>query len=167
MNRRVVITGLGVITSIGIGWKEFWDSLLKGKSGISPVKSFDTSKHFTHNGGEVKDFRPEKFIEKEKIPSLCRATQLAFASVKLAVQDTKLSYIDISNSRIGTCVGITSGAIQVIEHIDDKLIENEAIGNNLIGQLPVHSTPGIIATEFGLNGPNFIFSTACAAGNYA
>ena len=67
MNRRVVITGLGVISSIGIGWEEFWDSLLKGKSGISPVSSFDTTNHFTHNGGEVKNFKPEEFIPEEKL----------------------------------------------------------------------------------------------------
>ncbi len=66
MNRRVVITGLGVISSIGIGWQEFWQNLLAGKSGISPVTSFDTTNHFTHNGGEVKNFNPEDFIPKRK-----------------------------------------------------------------------------------------------------
>ena len=54
MNKRVVITGLGVVSSIGIGWKEFWENLLAGTSGISPVTSFDTANHFTHNGGEAK-----------------------------------------------------------------------------------------------------------------
>ena len=56
MNKRVVITGLGVVSSIGIGWEKFWDALLRGKSGISPVSSFNTSNQFTHNGGEVKAF---------------------------------------------------------------------------------------------------------------
>lgn len=167
MNKRVVITGLGVISSIGIGWQEFWDSLLKGKSGISPVTSFDTTNHFTHNGGEVKNFSPEEFIPREKIPTLSRASQLGLAAAKLAVKDAKLSVNDIPNMEIGTCVGITSGSIQTIENIDDKLIKNEAVEKNLICQLPVHNTPGNIAKEFNLNGPSFIFSTACAAGNYA
>jgi 3-oxoacyl-[acyl-carrier-protein] synthase II len=69
--------------------------------------------------------------------------------------------------KIGTCIGITSGPIQVIEHIDDKLIKNEEIKEDLIYQLPVHSTPATIARELKFNGPNLIFSTACAAGNYA
>ncbi len=167
MERRVVITGLGVISSIGIGWQEFWDNLLKGKSGISPVTSFDTTNHFTHNGGEVKNFKPEEFIPKAKINFLSRASQLGLAATKLAVKDAKLSDEDISNMKVSACVGITSGSIQTIEHIDDKLIKNEAVEKNLICQLPVHNTSGNIAKEFNLDGPSFIFSTACAAGNYA
>lgn len=167
MNRRVVITGLGVISSIGIGWKEFWNSLLQGKSGISPVTSFDTSNHFTHNGGEVKFFNPEEFIAKDKIKLLSRASQLGLAAAKLAIEDTNLPQKDISSMRIGTCIGITSGSIQVIEHIDDKLVKNEEVKENLICQLPVHSTPATIAKELNLNGPNFMLSTACAGGNYA
>ena len=167
MNKRVVITGLGVISSIGIGWEEFWDSLLKGKSGISPVSSFDTTSHFTHNGGEAKNFKPEEFIPKDKLNLLSRASQLALVAAKLAIEDAKLLNNYTSNMKIGTCIGITSGPIQVIEHIDDKLIKNEEIREDLIYQLPVNSTPATIAMEFNLNGPNFMFSTACAAGNYA
>src|SRR4030042_4791478 len=166
MNKRVVITGLGVISSIGIGWREFWNNLLKGKSGISPVSSFDTSKHFTHNGGEVKIFNPEEFIQKDKLNSLSRASQLALAAAKLALEDADI-LDNLSNMKIGTWICITSGSIQVIEHIDDKLIKNEEINEDLIYQLPVHSTPATIATELNFNGPNLIFSTACAAGNYS
>jgi 3-oxoacyl-[acyl-carrier-protein] synthase II len=167
MNNRVVITGLGVISSIGIGWQEFWDNLIKGKSGISPVTAFDTSNHFTHNGGEVKDFKPEKFIPREKINSFSRASQLALAAARLAIEDANLPEEDISNSGVGTCIGTTTGSVQVIEEIDDRLIKNDAMNNDLICQLPTHTTPAIIAKELNLNGPNFMFSTACAAGNYA
>lgn len=167
MNKRVVITGLGVISSIGIGWEEFWDSLLKGKSGISPVSSFDTTNHFTHNGGEVKNFKPEEFISKDKINLHSRASQLALAAAKLAIKDAKISQDDIFNMQIGTCIGTTTGSIQVIEEINNKYIKKEAIDENLICQLPTHTTPAIIAKELNLNGPNFMLSTACAAGNYA
>jgi 3-oxoacyl-[acyl-carrier-protein] synthase II len=167
MNKRVVITGLGVISSIGIGWREFWDGLLKGKSGISPVSSIDTTNHFTHNGGEVKNFKPEEFMSKDKIPSLSRATQLGLAAAKLAVTDSRLSHDDIARAKAGTCIGITSGSVQVIEHINDRRVRNEDIKNDLIRQLPVHTTPAVIARELGFNGPNILFSTACAAGNYA
>lgn len=167
MNKRVVITGLGVISSIGIGWQEFWNNLLEGKSGISPVTSFDTTNHFTHNGGEVKNFKPEEFISEEKIKLLNRSSQLALAAAKLAIKDSKLSKDILSTSKIGICIGTTTGSIQAIEHINDRIISNEEIGKELISQLPPHTTPSIIAREFDLNGPNFMISTACAAGNYA
>ncbi|MBE0427152.1 MAG: beta-ketoacyl-[acyl-carrier-protein] synthase family protein [Nitrospirae bacterium] len=177
-NHRVVITGLGVISSIGIGWEEFWDNLLKGKSGISPVTSFDTTNHITHNGGEVKNFKPEEFIPEEKIKLLNRSSQLAFAAAKLAIEDAYLSQENYpsplplpqgegARGRVGICIGTTTGSIQAIEHINDRIISNKEIGKELISQLPPHTTPSTIAREFDLNGPNFMFSTACAAGNYA
>src|SRR3990170_5205190 len=107
MNRRVVITGLGVITSIGIGWEEFWDSLLKGKSGISPVSSFDTSNHFTHNGGEVKNFKPGEFISREKLNRMNRATQMAVASAKLALEDAGLTPENLAEYNVGVSHGTT------------------------------------------------------------
>src|SRR3990172_10848542 len=160
MNKRVVITGLGVISSIGIGWREFWDSLLEGKSGISPVLAIDTTNHFTHNGGEVKNFKPEEFMSRDKIPLLSRASQLGLAAAKLAVTDCRLSHDDSSRAKIGTCIGITSGSVQVIEHINDKRIKNEEIKNELICQLPVQTTSAVIARELGFNGPNILFSKA-------
>jgi len=167
MNKRVAITGLGVISSIGIGWQEFWDSLLKGKSGISPVTSFDTSNHFTHNGGEVHNFRPDSFIQQEKLSKLSRATQFGLAAVSLALKDARLYEKDVSRMKIGTCVGTTFGSIQTIEDINNKPLKNEKIYKDLAYQLPTHTTPAIIAKEFNLNGPNFMLSTACSAGNYA
>ena len=139
MSRRVVISGLGVVSSIGIGWREFWDNLLKGKSGISPISSLDTSNQFTHNGGEVKHFRPEEFIPEDKIFTLSRASQFGLAAAKLAIQDANLSDELIANTTIGTCVGLTSGPIQVIEHINDKLLKNEELTSDLAGQLPVNT----------------------------
>jgi 3-oxoacyl-[acyl-carrier-protein] synthase II len=169
MNKRVVITGLGVISSIGIGWKEFWDSLLKGKSGISPVSSFDTTNHFTHNGGEVKNFKPEEFIPKNKINLLSRASQLALAGAKLAVVDANLYREEISNLRIGVFIGTTMGSVQTYEIINEVIVLHGKMdfSNELICQVPTHSTPSAVAKAFGFHGPNMMFSTACAAGNYA
>ena len=167
MNKRVVITGLGVISSIGIGWKEFWDNLLKGKSGISPVTAFDTTNQFTHNGGEVKNFRPEAFIEQDKLRTLSRASHMGLAAAKLAMVDSKLNENSGASIRKGVCIGITSGPVQVIENIDDVLFRKDELKNNLIMQLPVNTVSACIAKELHLDGPNFLFSTACAAGNYA
>jgi 3-oxoacyl-[acyl-carrier-protein] synthase II len=169
MNKRVVITGLGVISSIGNGWEEFWDNLLKGKSGISLVTSFDTSNQFTHNGGEVKNFNPEEFIPGNKINSLSRASQLALAAATLAIKDADLSLSELSGLRAGVCIGTTMGSIQTVEKIDEMIVakKKHEISENLIRQVPTHSTPAVIAKAFSLDGPNLMFSTACAAGNYA
>jgi 3-oxoacyl-[acyl-carrier-protein] synthase II len=167
MNKRVVITGLGVVSSIGIGWKEFWDSLLKGKSGISPISSFDTTNHFTHNGGEIKNFTPEEFIEKGKIPFLSRATQLAFAATKLAIDDANLAVT--GHNHISVCLGTTNGSTQSIEYINDLIVIDgkRKIVKQLLCKVPTNSSPAFISSTFNFNNSNFIFSTACAAGNYA
>ncbi len=167
MNNRVVITGLGVVSSIGIGWKDFWDSLINGRSGISPVSSFDTSNHFTHNGGEIKDFRPEEFIKGECLQFMNRSTQLAIAATKLAINDARLNLESLSNYRIGISHGTTLGAAQTIEDIDLLLIKNIIPNRELFIKLPTHAPPAMIGKEFKIRGHNFMFSTACAAGNYA
>ncbi len=167
MKNRVVITGLGVISSIGIGWKDFWDSLINGRSGISPVSSFDTSNHFTHNGGEIKDFRPEEFIKKECLQFMNRSTQMAIAATKLAIHDAGLNPESLSNYRVGISHGTTLGAAQTIEDIDLLLIKNIIPNRELFIKLPTHAPPAMIGKEFKIRGHNFMFSTACAAGNYA
>lgn len=168
LKRRVVITGLGVVSSIGIGWRDFWKSLLEGKSGISPVEAFDTSAYFTHNGGEVKNFRPEEFITREDLSIMSRASQLALAACKLAVEDAGIYKIDgIRN--MGVCVGTTMGSTQTVEFFDFLLFNYgiKAIFKELILMIQSESIPANISRQFKLNRLSSIFSTACAAGNYA
>ena len=167
MNKRVVITGLGVISSIGIGWKEFWDSLLKGKSGISPVSAFDTTPYPTHFGGEVKIFRPEQFVAKEKVPTMNRATQMALAAAQLALSDSALPPEALASSTVGVSHGTTLGAAQTVEEVDVSLIHNKDLSKDLIWRMLTYAPPSMIAKEFGCKGPHCMFSTACAAGNYA
>jgi 3-oxoacyl-[acyl-carrier-protein] synthase II len=169
MNRRVVITGLGVVSSIGIGWQDFWKNLLNGKSGISPVSSFDTTNHFTHNGGEVKGFNPERFIEANKVNLLSRASQFAISAAKLALEDANLSSHNHPDMLFGTCVGTTLGSVQNVEIINELEIRHKQPDprEELVYQVPTHSTSAAIAKEFNFRGPNMMFSTACAAGNYA
>lgn len=166
-DQRIVITGLGVISSIGIGKDAFWESLLQGKSGISPVTAFDTSAHFTHNGGEAKYFRPERFVAPELLPSMNRATQMAVVSAKLAMEDAALSRDMLKDRTIGVSHGTTLGAAQAIEAVDDLLIQNQPVNADLFSQMPTHASPAMIAKEFNCSGPLFMVSTACAAGNYA
>jgi 3-oxoacyl-[acyl-carrier-protein] synthase II len=169
MSKRVVITGLGVVSSIGIGWKEFWGNLLAGTSGISPVTSFDTTDHFTHNGGEVKHFRSEEFIAREHLPGLSRASQMALAAAKLAVNDAKIDPAEMRNVPAGVCVGTNIGSIQTVEIIDEIIVREKTyvIDNHLLSQIATNTTVAAIGREFHLHGPSMMFSTACAAGNYA
>lgn len=169
MNKRVVITGLGVISSIGIGWEEFWQNLLKGKSGIGPISSFDTSNQFTHYGGEVKNFRAEDFIPANKINTLSRASQLALAAAKLAIKDANLSTSELPDMRVGACVGTTMGSVQTCEIINEIIVlqGRTDFDKALLYRVPTHSASAAITKEFRIWGPNMMFSAACAAGNYA
>jgi len=169
MNDRVVITGLGAVSSIGIGWESFWDGLLSGRSGISDVASFDTSGHFTHKGGEIPHFRPDDFIAPDKLNILSRSSQFAVAAAHLAIQDARLSPDYLIAKTVGTCIGTTMGSVQTSEFINQHIViqGRTDFSNDLICQVPTHSTPAAVSREFSLTGPNLMFSTACAAGNYA
>jgi len=106
---RVVVTGIGIVSSIGIGKKPFWDALIAGTSGISEITSFDTTGFKCHRGGEVKNFVAEKFIAKRKIAFLGRASQLAIAASSLALDDANLHATDVANSRTAVLLGTTMG----------------------------------------------------------
>ncbi len=163
--RRVVITGLGVVTSIGTGWQEFWQSLLEGRSGISRVTSIDTSDYPTHLGGEVKGLRADDFLPEEILSRYCRATQLALVAVIKAIEDASLRLV----SPVAITYGITTGPVQVIETINDKYVRSETPYENphLFYQLPPNTTVSAISEMLNIQGPTLILSTACAAGNYA
>jgi 3-oxoacyl-[acyl-carrier-protein] synthase II len=167
MTRRVVITGLGVVSSIGIGWENFWDSLLKGISGISSVSSIDTTKQFTHYGGEVKKFRSQLHDMATPLSFINRASEMAIASAGLALTDSRLTAEYLARHTIGVSLGTTFGAIQTIEEINNLILGNKEINRRLSHQLLTHSTPSAVAMVVKCGGPNFMFSTACAAGNYA
>lgn len=167
MTKRVVITGLGVISSVGIGWQEFWDALLGGRSGITPVTAFDTTAFPTHLGGQVRIFKPEAFLSEEQARTMNRATQMALAAAKLALQDSALTPEDLAGFRVGVSHGTTLGAAQAIEEVDTLLVNNQHVPGHLVSRMFTHAPPSVIAKEFALNGPTFMFSTACSAGNYA
>ena len=167
MKNRVVITGIGAVSSIGIGKDAFWNGLIKGRSGISPVTSFDTSDHFTHLGGEVKNFKPEEFISEDDIKTYSRAAQFAVVSARQSLLDADIEISQNSDKNIGVCYGTTTGPIQVIEDINNILIEKNEFPASLFSQLSPHTALAAINREFMLNGPSFVLSTACSAGNYA
>jgi 3-oxoacyl-[acyl-carrier-protein] synthase II len=169
MHRRVVITGLGVVSSIGIGWREFWKGLLAGKSGIGPVTSFDTSEHFTHNGGEVRNFRPEEFIAPNELSKMSRATHMAVAATRLAIEDAGLDPHTIEPGRTGVSHGTTLGSVQTAEEINELMVKHGRtdIDREMLLRTATHSTPAAVAGILHATGANFMISTACSAGNYA
>ncbi len=169
-SRRVVITGLGVVSSLGIGWQEFWKNLIAGQSGISKITSFDTSNYDRHYGGEVKNFKPEEFISKSKLKYLGRASQMAIAAAKLAVKDSKIPPRYFLNSKVGICLGTTMGEPQVMESLDNKYFPIKTalkIDNLSAISYSSNNIANNIALELKLRGYCLIFSSACASGNYA
>jgi 3-oxoacyl-[acyl-carrier-protein] synthase II len=158
---------MGVISSIGIGKEAFWDGLLNGKSGISPVLSIDTTNQFTHNGGEVRDFKASHFVSDVSLPFLNRVSQMSVSSTKLALADAGLTQERLADRTVGISFGTTFGSVQTIEEINNLLMSNLEVNPTLIRNLFTHSTPAAVAREFSCCGPHAMFSTACSAGNYA
>lgn len=169
LNKRIVVTGIGVISSIGTGKEEFWDNLLKGKSGISQITSLDTSNYPTHNGGEIKNFKPELYINKRKIKILGRASLLAISCAKIALSDAKLGLKDLDRERTAVLLGTTMGESRVLEVLNEAWVKKgeQAIDPNLISRCPANVLSSNVAIELKLKGPNYVITTACAAGNYA
>lgn len=169
MKKRIVVTGMGVVSSIGTGVEEFWRQLILGTSGISRIESFDTSKHCTHFGGEIKNFMPGKFINPRKSHFMGRASQLAIVATKLALQDAGISEDDLKDCTVGVSLGTTGGEAQEIEMIDKiwALMGEENVYKRRIRQYSVDHVPTNLANTFRIEGPIRMFTTACAAGNYS
>jgi 3-oxoacyl-[acyl-carrier-protein] synthase II len=166
---RVVVTGLGAITSIGIGRELFWKSLMAGCSGIDTVASFDTSKFPVHKGAEVRHFRPEDYIFNLSADDIDRASQFAVAAARLAVQEGNLSIDESEAETFGVVVGTTSGEPRVIERFDDHCVAGnfENTSRKFISTYPCHLLAAHVAQELGLGGKVVTIPTACAAGNHA
>jgi len=166
---RVVVTGIGVVTSVGIGVDAFWRAILAGECGIGPVESFDTSRYSVHIGGEVRNFDPRGFVERLQPNGMARASQLAIAAARLALADAGLDAALLAPTTTGVSMGTTSGEPSMIERFDDREMagSRDAIGAEFIEQYPCHVLAAHVASELGFAGPNIVIPTACAAGNYA
>jgi 3-oxoacyl-[acyl-carrier-protein] synthase II len=167
--RRVAVTGLGVVSSIGTGRRALWDALLAGVSGIGPVLSFDTSRYPVHQGGEIRDFRPEDHLRVLSPEEVGRASQLAASAARLALDDSGLDPSSLEADRSGVAMGTTSGEPREVEAFDDRVVEDELarVGPEFMDLYPCHSIASAVAAEVGFGGVNAMIPTACAAGNYA
>ena len=166
---RVVVTGIGAVTSIGTGRAALWDALLSGRCGISAVESFDTSRYPVHRGGEIKHFAAEEYVTRQPLEAVGRAAAFAIAAARLAIADAGLLPAAIDPARTGVVLGTTSGEPQLVEWFNDCETQGNrgAIGPEFIGKYPCHRLPGSVAAELECRGPVVMFPTACAAGNYA
>jgi 3-oxoacyl-(acyl-carrier-protein) synthase len=169
MNRRVVVTGLGVVSSIGIGKDEFWKNLISGKSGISDIGLFDTSDYPIHKGGEVKDFYPERFIPKNRLKEMARASQFAVAATKLAFDDAGLNVSDYINKKVAIILGTTMGEGAMIEEADKHWMGQgeEDVWASTVSKYPGNAIADNVARFFGFTGISFVVPTACSGGNYS
>ncbi len=167
--RRVVITGLGAITPLGLSVAETWDGLLAGRSGIDQVRAFDTRDLRTTFAGQVKGFNPGDYMDYKEARRLDPYIQFALAATKEAVADAGLDLSQEIPVRVGVIVGSGIGGIQT-------MIENSAVVEKrglrrvspfFIPNLLVDSAAGKIAIEYGLHGPNFAVVNACASGTAA
>jgi 3-oxoacyl-[acyl-carrier-protein] synthase II len=167
--RRVVVTGIGVVTSIGVGVEAFWRALLAGQSGIGPVESFDTSRYAVHLGGEVKSFDGRPYLHRLSFDSMARASHMAIAATRLALEDARFSAEQLDPGATGVSMGTTSGEPSIIERFNDLEMSGgrDRIGAEFVEQYPSHVIAAHVASEFGFSGPNLVIPTACAAGNYA
>jgi 3-oxoacyl-[acyl-carrier-protein] synthase II len=167
-DRKVVVTGLGIVSSIGIGKDGFWKALINGKSGIRKVTSFDTAEHRCHHAGEVQNFTPEDHISKRMIPFLGRTSQLAITATSQALEVARFSPRKTNGERIGIFMGTTMGEKPLEESIDTWVMAgSDNVSKIKILQSSANNIPANIGMYFKLSGPNYMIPTACAAGNYA
>jgi len=169
MKRRVVVTGLGVISSIGIGKEEFYTALMQGKSGIAEVTAFDTSGYDRHVGAEIKNFDPGKFMQPRQAKRVGRATQLLIAAAGLALADAGQQAKALNPDKSAIVLGTTMGETHIFEILNKDWFTKSLKGVNPFF-LP-HTTPYSLGVNLGIHyaigGINLVIPTACASGNYA
>ncbi len=171
MEKRIVVTGLGVITPIGTGVDRFWKAAVKGTNGVRPITSIDVSNHRSKTGGEVLDFTASDYMTEMQIASMGRAGQFAVAAAKMAIDDAKLDLSKVNPYRVGVSMGTTMGEPQILHSAISSYYNNgqsiEGIPSNFARQYPANTIPAAVSRIFGAKGPSTLIPTACAAGNYA
>ncbi|HAE92529.1 MAG TPA: beta-ketoacyl-[acyl-carrier-protein] synthase II [Tissierella sp.] len=167
--KRVVITGLGAITPIGIGKENFWNSLIEGKSGIGAITRFDTTDFDTKIGAEVKDFDPSDYIDKKEARRMDRFTQYAVAGAKLALEDGKVELDKLNLDKVGVIIGVGIGGMETMETEFTKLRDRgpSRVSPLFIPMMISNMAPGQISMTFGFRGPTMTVTTACASSTHA
>lgn len=166
---RVVVTGLGAVTPIGIGKEAFWNALIAGKNGIGKITRFDVTGYTAQIAGEVLDFDPVQFIDKKEVKRMDRYTHFALAATKLAIEDAKLDVKTIDGDRAGVFIGSGIGGMETLHNQYEKLFTKGAsrISPFFIPMMIANMAAGNVAIAFGLRGACECIVTACASGTNA
>ena len=167
--RRVVITGVGMITPLGVSTDESWDGLIAGRPGIKKITQFDASAFPTQIAGEVVGFNPEDHIEPKEIKKMDRFIHFALAAATMAMKDSGLKITAENAERTGVIVGSGMGGLHAIEHYHSVYLEKgpRRISPFFIPMLIVNLASGQISIRFGAKGPNSAPATACATGSHS
>jgi len=166
--RRVVVTGLGMVSPLGTGVEKTWQAIIRGKSGVAGITKFDPTGFETQIAAEVKDFVPENFLDKKDLKRMDIFIQYAMASAAMALEDSQLKITPANADRVGVVVGAGLGGLTTMESFHKVLLEKgpSRISPFFIPMLIVNEAPGQISMRFGAKGPNTSVVTACATGNH-
>jgi 3-oxoacyl-[acyl-carrier-protein] synthase II len=167
--KRVVVTGMGLITPLGIGVQKTWDALLEGRSGIRRITQFDAEQFPTKIAGEVEGFNPEDYIELKDIKKMDRFIHFALAASQMAMEDSGLKIDDGNAERVGVIIGSGIGGLHTIEHYHSVMLEKgpRRISPFFIPMLVVNLASGQVSIRYGAKGPNSALVTACATGTHS
>jgi 3-oxoacyl-[acyl-carrier-protein] synthase II len=169
MVRQVVVTGMGVVSPIGIGVEEFSKALFLGKNGVGKITHFDPSPYRSRMAGEVKNFDPYQYLPPKEVRRMDRFTQLGMVAAEKAVKQAKITDEDNDLATIGVLVGSGVGGLRTIEREQTILLEKgpQRVSPFLVPMLITDIASALIAIKYGFSGPNFSVSTACATGNHS
>ncbi len=167
--RRVVVTGIGLVTPLGIGTEANWQALVAGRSGIGPVTRFDASTLTTRIAGEVRDFEPTRWIERRDVKKMDVFIQYALAAAQLAVDDARLPLPLPRPERVGVIVGVGMGGISTLEEAYPHYATRDMRRASpfFLPRLIPNMAPGHVALRFGARGPSYATASACASGAHA
>ena len=167
--RRVVVTGVGLVSPLGIGTEVTWQGLLEGRSGVGPITLFDASRHSTHFAAEVKGFDPLQWVDKKDVKKMDRFIQFAVAAADLAVKDAGLPLKGAAGERVGVYVGSGIGGFATIEREHEALMKGgpRRISPFFIPSAIANQASGWVSIRTGAKGPNSCTCTACTSGAHA
>ena len=166
--RRVVVTGLGLVTPLGTGVEKTWKAICDGQSGVGRITKFDPADYTCQIAGEVRDFDPAAYIEKKEIKKMDTFIHFAVAASQMAVDDAGLKVTEENANRVGVYIGAGIGGLPAIEQYHSILLERgpDRVTPFFIPMVIINLASGQVAIRFGARGPNSCAVTACATGNH-
>ena len=168
MRKRVVVTGVSVLTLIGNTARESWENLLAGKSGIAPITLFDAQGFAARIAGELKNFRAEEYLETKQIKRMDRFCHIAVAAGKMLMEDSAFPLSEENADQIGVILGCGLGGLKTIEDFHSKLVNSgpDRVSPFFIPMLIANMSAGQVAMHTGIKGVNMTTTSACGRSTY-